>query len=165
MNQATVSIVVINIATTIKATNTSTTITNPTIIIETINAMITLNAMTRTQRAQSPTTRRMIASVIAPRKRVTRPCIMASPLCQAWVICPEEGVVLVQDLLCALVLSPVLAQAAGATTITMWPKMTAGQIRPSSAGTPTPPRVTMADASIALIRAIPFLPPSPPQLQ
>jgi hypothetical protein len=45
----------------------------------------------------------------------------------------------------------------------MWPKMTAGRIRPSSVGTPTPPRVTTADALIALIRAIPFLPPSPPQ--
>jgi hypothetical protein len=92
---------------------------------------------------------------------------MTSPLCQAQAICPEEGVVLAQDLFCALVLilGLALARAAGATTTTMWPKMTTGQIRPSSAGTRTPLRVTMADVSIHLIRAIPFLPPSPLQLQ
>ncbi len=50
---------------------------------------------------------------------------MTSPLCQARAICPEEGVVLVQDLLCALNLDLALAQAAGAPTTTMWPKMTA----------------------------------------
>jgi hypothetical protein len=130
-----------------------------------LDATIALNAMTRTQRAQSPTTRRMIASTITPRKRATRPCTMTSPLCQAWAICLEEGIVLVQDLFRTLVLDPILAQAAGAMTTTMGPKMTAGQIHPSSAGTRTPLRVTMADAFIALIRAIPFLPPSPPQLQ
>jgi hypothetical protein len=83
---------------------------------------------------------------------------MTSLLCQARAICPEEGVILVQDLLCALVLVLTLAftQAAGATTTITWPKMTAGQIHPSSAGTCTPPIVTMVDLSIALIRAIPF---------
>jgi hypothetical protein len=90
---------------------------------------------------------------------------MTSPLHQALAICPEEGVDLVQDLLCALVLGPVLAQAAGITITTMWPKMNAGQIRPSSVGTRTPPRVIMVDAFIALIREIPFLPPSMHQLQ
>jgi hypothetical protein len=58
VNQATISIVVVNIATTIKATNATATIANPTIIIETINATIDLDAITRTLRAQSPTTRR-----------------------------------------------------------------------------------------------------------
>jgi hypothetical protein len=81
---------------------------------------------------------------------------MTSPLCQAWAIFPEEGVVLVQDLLCALVIVLALAQAARATSITMWLKMTAGQIRPSSAGTCTPQRVTTMDISI---RAIPLMPP------
>jgi hypothetical protein len=81
MNQATVSIAVINIATIIKATNVTAMIANLTIIIEMINATITLDATTRTQRAPSPSTRRMIASTITPRKRATRPCIMTSPLC------------------------------------------------------------------------------------
>jgi hypothetical protein len=81
MNRATVSIVVASIATNIKATNATAMIANPTIVIETINAMIALNVTTRTQRLQSPTTRRMIASTITPRKRVMRPCIMTSPLC------------------------------------------------------------------------------------
>jgi hypothetical protein len=44
---------------------------------------------------------------------------MTSPLCPAQAICLEEGVVLVQDLLHALVLGLALARAAGATTITM----------------------------------------------
>jgi hypothetical protein len=38
---------------------------------------------------------------------------MTSPLCQAQAICPEEGVVLIQDLFCALVFGLALAQAAG----------------------------------------------------
>jgi hypothetical protein len=76
---------------------------------------------TRTRKAASPTKRRMIASAITSRKRATRPC----PLCQAWAIFPEEGVVLVQDLLCALVLGLALVQAAGAMTTTMLLKMTA----------------------------------------
>ncbi len=133
VNQATVNIVVINIATIIKATNATATITNSTFVINTINATITLNATTRNQRAPSPTTRRMIESAITPRKRATRPCIMTSPLCQARTIRPEEGVVLFQDLLCALVLGLALTGAAGATTTTMWPKMTTGCIHPSCA--------------------------------
>jgi hypothetical protein len=44
---------------------------------------------------------------------------MTSPLGQALAICPGEGVALVQDLLCALVLALALAQAAGAMTTTM----------------------------------------------
>jgi hypothetical protein len=140
MNQATGSIKVVNIQTTIKATNAIATIANPTVVIETINTTIALVATTRrTQRATSPMTRRMIASKITPRKRATRPCIMTSPLCQEWGISMVVGVVLVQDLLHDLVLGLALAQAAGATTIIMWPKMTAGQMRPSSVGTRTPP--------------------------
>jgi hypothetical protein len=42
MNQATISIVVINIATTIKATNVTTTIANPTILIKMTNATMPL---------------------------------------------------------------------------------------------------------------------------
>ncbi len=76
---------------------------------------------------------------------------MTSPLCQAWAIQLEEGAVLVQDLLCALVLALALAQVAGAMTTTMRLKMTTGQLRPSGMDTRTPPRVTMADLSIALI--------------
>ncbi len=68
---------------------------------------------------------------------------------------------LVQDLLCALSLSLALAQAVRATTIIMSSKMTIGRIRPSSAGTRTPPRVMMADAFITLTKAILSLPPSP----
>ncbi len=54
---------------------------------------------------------------------------MTSPLCQAPAICPEEGVNLVPDLLCALVLVLALAhaQAAGATTTIMSNKMIASQ--------------------------------------
>jgi hypothetical protein len=70
-----------------------------TIVIETINATIVVNATTRTQIATSPMTRRMIASTITPRKRGTRPCIMTSPLCRAPAIRPEKEVNLVQDLL------------------------------------------------------------------
>ncbi len=55
---------------------------------------------------------------------------MTSPLCQAPEICPEEGVNLVQDLLCALVLGLALAQATGATTIIMSTKMIASQVQP-----------------------------------
>ncbi len=51
VNQATVSITVVNIATTIKATDTTATIANPTILIEMINATFALNGTTRTQRA------------------------------------------------------------------------------------------------------------------
>ncbi len=81
VNQAIGSILVVNIATTIKVTNTIATVVDLTIVIKTINTTIALNAMTMTQRSPSPTTRRMIASAITPRKRVTRPCTMTSPLC------------------------------------------------------------------------------------
>jgi hypothetical protein len=80
-------------------------------------------------------------------------------------ICLEEGVNLVQDLLCTLILGLALAQAAEAMTTIMLTMMNVSQVRPPSAGTCTPLRVTMVDVSIALIRAIPFLPPSPLQLQ
>jgi hypothetical protein len=109
-------------------------------------------------------TRRMIASAITPRKRATRPCIMTRPLCWARAIRPEEGVVLVQDLLPALILGLALAQKAGATTTTKCLKMTAGQVHSPSVGTCTPLRVTMVDVSITLTRGIPFLPSSPHQL-
>jgi hypothetical protein len=66
-----------------------------------INATIALNAMTRPQRAPSPMTRGLIASAITSRKRLTRPCKMTSPLCQVPAMSPEEGVYLIQDLLCA----------------------------------------------------------------
>jgi hypothetical protein len=136
-------------------------IDNPTIVIKTIDATITLNKMTRTQRVPSPTTKRMIADAITSRKRAMRPCIMTSPLCQAPAICQEEGVKLIPDLLHILGLA--LTQAAGARTTTMWPTIT-GRIHPSSAGTCMPPRVTMVDAFITLIRAILSFPPSPPQV-
>jgi hypothetical protein len=86
---------------------------------------------------------------------------MTSLLCQAWAICPEEGVVLAQDLLCALVLGLAVAQAAGAMAITMWPRVTASQVCYPSVGPHTPPRVMTEDVPIALTRAIPLLPPSP----
>jgi hypothetical protein len=87
-----------------------------TIVIETINATIALVTTIRTQQVTSPTKRKMIASMITSRKKTMRPCTMTSPPCQVWAICPEEVVVLAQDLLCPLVLGLALAQAAGATT-------------------------------------------------
>jgi hypothetical protein len=89
---------------------------------------------------------------------------MTSPLSRVLAICPEKEVDLIQNLLHTLDLSLTLAQAARATTTIMLAKMTAGQIYPSSTGIPTPLRVTMADTFIALIRAIPFLPLSLPQV-
>jgi hypothetical protein len=77
------------------------------IIIKTINTMIVVNVMTRTQGTASPTTRRMIASAITSRKRVMRPCTMISTLCQALAVCLEKGVDL--DLLCTLDLVLALA--------------------------------------------------------
>jgi hypothetical protein len=93
-----------------------------------IDATIALNARTRTQKATSPATRRMIASAIISRKSATRPCIMTSPPCQATAICPEEGVNLVPDFFCVLVLGLALAQAAGATTTIMSTKVIASQV-------------------------------------
>jgi hypothetical protein len=91
---------------------------------------------------------------------------MTSPLCQATAICLEEGVDLVQDLLCNLVLllSLALTQAAGATTTIMLTMMIARQVQPPSAGVCTL-RTTMTDIAIAWTKAIPFLPPSPLQWQ
>ncbi len=85
-----------------------------------------------------------------------------SPLCWAQATCPEEGVNLVQDLLCALVLSLGLAltQAAGATTTIMLTMMIASQACSPSVSAHTPLRVMRADVSIALIRGILSLPPS-----
>jgi hypothetical protein len=108
----------------------------------------------------------MIASVITSRKRVMRPCTMTSP--QAPALCPKEGVDLVPDHLCALilVLGLALAQAAGATATIMLIKMTASQVQHPSNGihpstvTCTPPRVTTADAFIAWTKVILCLPPS-----
>ncbi len=125
MNRATINIAVTNTAITIEATDAIATIADPTIVIKTINAMIVVNTMPRMQRPTSPTTRRMIASAITQRKRTMRPCIIASPLCQAPAICLEERVDLVQDLLPALLLGLALSQAAGATTIIMLTKMIA----------------------------------------
>jgi hypothetical protein len=157
MNQATVNIAVTNTAITIKATDMITTIANLTIVIETINTMIVVNATTRTQRATSPMTRRMTASTITQRKRVTRPCNMTSPLHQVPAIFLEEEVDLVQDLLCALVLGLALAKVAGAMTIIMSTKMIASQAEPPSADICTP-RTTMTDIIIARKKTITFLP-------
>jgi hypothetical protein len=104
VNQATSSIVSTSIATIINATKAIAMIANLTIIIKTIDAMIVVVTKIRTLRAGSPTKRRMIARVIASRKRATIPCTMTSPLHQAWATQPEKGVSLAQDLFCALVL-------------------------------------------------------------
>jgi hypothetical protein len=96
---------------------------------------------------------------------------MTSP--QVPAISPKEGVNLVPDHLrtLVLILGLALAQAAGATATIMLIKMTASLVQhPSkgihpSAGTRTPPRVTMADAFIAQTKAILCLPPSPLQKQ
>jgi hypothetical protein len=159
MYQATISIAVINITTAIEATDATAMIANLTIIIKTINATITLDVTTRTRRVPSPTTRRMIAGAITSRKRVTRPCIMTIPLCQAPAICLEEGVNLVPDLLCVLILGLALTKTAGATTTIMSTKMIASLAQPPSAGICTP-RTTMTDITITWTKAIPFLPPS-----
>jgi hypothetical protein len=147
-DRATIIIAVTSTAVTIKVTDTIVMITNLTIIIKRINAMIMVDTTTKMQRATSPTTRRMIASAITPRKKATMPCIMTTPFCQAPEICPEEGVDLVQDLLCALVLGLSLAQAAGATTTIMSTKMIASQAQPPCMGIHTP-RTMMTDITIA----------------
>ncbi len=86
---------------------------------------------------------------------------MTSPLPRAPAICLEEGVNLVSDLLCTLVLvlGLALTQAAGATTIIMSNKMIANQAQPPSAGICTPGTMMM-DITIAWTREILFLPPS-----
>ncbi len=84
---------------------------------------------------------------------------MTSPLHQVPTICPEEGVDLVPDLLCALVLVLTLAQAAGAKKIIMSNNMIASRAQPPNVGVCTS-RTMMTDITIAWTRAIPFLPPS-----
>jgi hypothetical protein len=84
---------------------------------------------------------------------------MTSPLCRAPAICPEEGVDLVPDLLCALALVLALAQAAGATKTIMLNKMIVSQAQPPNAGVRIP-RTIMMDITIVQTRAIAFLPPS-----
>jgi hypothetical protein len=164
MNQATVNIAVVTIGTITKATNATAMINKPTIVIKMIGTTIALDSTTKTCGATSPMIRRMIASAITSRKRVTRPCTITSP--QVRAICPKEGVDLVPDHLCILVLGLALAQAAGATATVMLIKMTASLVQhPSkgihpSMGTHTPPRMTTADAFIARTKAILCLPPS-----
>jgi hypothetical protein len=85
---------------------------------------------------------------------------MTSPPSRVPAIHPEKEVNLIQDLLCALNLGLALAQAAKATTIIMLTKTTECRICPSSMGTGTPQRVTMADAFIARTKVILCLPPS-----
>jgi hypothetical protein len=92
---------------------------------------------------------------------------MTSPLHQAPAICLEEGVDLVPDHLCALVLALglALAQAAGATTTIMLTKMIASQVQPPSTGIhPSTgictPRMTMMHITIARTKGILSLPPS-----
>jgi hypothetical protein len=168
VNQATINIAVVNITTTIEATDATAMINNPTIVMKTINTRIALDATTRTQGATSPTTRRMIAGVTTSRKRAMRPCIMTSPLCQAPAICPEEGVDLVPDHICALdlPLGLALAQAVGATTTIMSTKTIASQVQPPSMGIHPSTgictlRMMMTDITIAQTKSILSLPPSP----
>jgi hypothetical protein len=102
------------------------------IVIETIDAMIVVDGTTRTQGTESPATRRMITSAISSRKRVTRPCTMTSPLCQAPAVCLEKGVNL--DLPCALDLVLALAQAAEATKTFMLNNMIRSQAHQDNDG-------------------------------
>ncbi len=104
MNRATSSTVATNIVITIKATNVIATIADLIFVIKTINPMVGVDADTRTQGTTSHTTRRMIASAITSRKRATRPCTMASPLCQAPAICPEKELILISFALLLLFL-------------------------------------------------------------
>jgi hypothetical protein len=90
---------------------------------------------------------------------------MTSPFSQAPAICPEEGVDLIPDHLCALF--PTLGlQAAGATTTIMLIKTIASQVQPLSTGIQPStcihtPRMTMTDITIAQKKTILSLPPSP----
>jgi hypothetical protein len=84
---------------------------------------------------------------------------MTSPLCQVTAICPKEGVDLIPDLLCALVLVLALAQTAGATKTIMSNNMIASQAQPPNAGVCIM-RTMMMDITITQTRAIVFLPPS-----
>jgi hypothetical protein len=71
----------------------------------------------------------------------------------------EEGVDLVQDLPCILVLGLALAQVAGAMATIISFKMIASQMQPPNAGICTM-RMTMTDNIIPRTKTIPFLPPS-----
>ncbi len=84
---------------------------------------------------------------------------MTSPLCPASEICPEEGVDLVPDLLCALALALALAQVAGAMKTIMLNNMIASQAQPPNAGVLIL-RMMMMDITILRTRAIDFSPPS-----
>jgi hypothetical protein len=93
---------------------------------------------------------------------------MTSP--QAPAICPKEGVDLIPDHLCALVLilGLALAQAAGVTATIMLTKMIASRVQyPSMSIHPSTgictPRTTMTDTFITRTKAILSLPPSPLQ--
>jgi hypothetical protein len=157
VNQATSSTVATNIAITFKVTDGIAMITGLIIIIKKIDAMIAVDITTRTRGTASPTTRRMIASVITSRKRVTRSCTMTSPLHQAPAVRLENGVDL--NLLCMLTLILALAQAAGATKIIMSNNMIACQVQHSNMGVRTP-RMMMTDITIARTRVMAFLLPS-----
>jgi hypothetical protein len=76
--------IVTRIPTIIEAINAIAMTNDMTIVTEIINATIILIAKTRTKRTKSPTRRRMIASAITSRKRVTKPYTTTSPLHQAW---------------------------------------------------------------------------------
>jgi hypothetical protein len=84
---------------------------------------------------------------------------ISDALCQAPAIHLEEGVDLVPDLHCALVLVLALAQAAGALKTIMSNNMIASQVQPPNMDVRTL-RTMMTDITIAQSRAIAFLPPS-----
>ncbi len=105
--------------------------------------MITLVAKRRTTR-KSPTGRKMTSNAITSKRRTTRSCTTATPLCQVQTLFPEKGVALCQDLLLAHTLDLDLAPttAKEAPQITMSPMMTASQAAPSSATIHTPTTAT-----------------------
>jgi hypothetical protein len=93
---------------------------------------------------------------------------MTSP--QAPAICPNKGVDLVPDHLCALVITLGLAltQAAGATATTTLTKMTASQVQPPSNGIYQStgictPKMMMTDTFIDRTKGILSSLPSPLQ--
>jgi hypothetical protein len=157
MSRATASIAVTTTVTIIEVTDATAMIADQTILIKTINAMIVVDATTRTQGTASPATRRIITSVITSRKRVTRPCTMTSPLHRALAVRPEKGVDL--DLPRALDLVLALTQAAEATKTIMLNNMIRSQAQRPNTGIRTL-RMMTTDITIARIRAIVFLPPS-----
>ncbi len=70
-------------------------------------------------------------------------------------VCPEEGVNLVPDLLCALALVLALDQVAGAMKTIMSNNTIASRAQPPNAGVRIP-RMMMTDITIAQTRAIAF---------